>query len=423
MDYTPPRGMRDFAPEKMALRSTVVQTITSIFRQYGYSELQTPALERLETLTRKAGDEIEGQIFRIEGDLGLRYDLTVPLARYVSGTQFAPPFKRYCIAPVWRREEPQKGRFREFYQADIDIIGSNSMKCEAELLACARDCLIALGFSNPKILINNRKILNSLARKLKLREGQVSSVFRALDKKGKASEEKIKGELIAAGLSDSQVSKLFEFVDRTGSNRELLAYAEKSAAASEGAGELSQLLEYCKGYGFEPTVDFSLVRGLGYYTGPVFEIILSDEIGSVSGGGRYDNLLSSYGKANPAVGISLGIERVIALLEGNADKPASPKAKTVYVAPVKEEFYQYAQMAANELRAAGIAAETDLADRNLRKQFEFAANSGYSFVAIVGQKEKDARSVTLRNLSTGKEELLPISNAISLLQNETGPVI
>lgn len=419
MDYTPPRGMRDFPPEKMALRSQAVQTITQIFRQYGYSELQTPAIERLETLTRKAGDEIEGQIFKIEGDLGLRYDLTVPLARFVSGMQSAPPFKRYCIAPVWRREEPQKGRMREFYQADIDIIGSASMKCEAELLSCARNCLLALGFSNPKILLNNRKILNSLAQKLKLDGSLVSSVFRALDKKGKASEEKIKSELEAAGLTSSQISKLFQFTNKTGSSKELLAFAQKEAGAKEGADELAQILEYCKGYGFEPAIDFSLVRGIAYYTGPVFEIKLSDDIGSVAGGGRYDNLLSDYGKPNPAVGISLGIERVIALLENAGKTAPSLKASTVYVAPVKEEFYPYAQSVATQLRSSGIAMETDLQNRNLRKQLEFASSAGYSYVAIVGQKEKEANSITLRELSSGKEQFLKIGDSIAFLQSKT----
>jgi len=415
--------MRDFPPEKMALRSQAVQTITQIFRQYGYSELQTPAIERLETLTRKAGDEIEGQIFRIEGDLGLRYDLTVPLARFVSGTQSAPPFKRYCIAPVWRREEPQKGRFREFYQADIDIIGSNSMKCEAELLACARNCLLALGFTNPKILLNNRKILNSLAQKLKLDDSLVSSVFRALDKKGKASEEKIKAELESAGLSAPQIAKLFSFINKSGTSSELLAFAEKEAGAKEGADELAQILEYCKGYEFEPKIDFSLVRGLGYYTGPVFEISLSDEIGSVAGGGRYDNLLSSYGKPNPAVGISLGIERIISLLENSGANAPAIRAQTIYVAPVKEEFYLYAQVVADSLRQAGIPAETDLQNRNLRKQLEFAGSAGYSFVAIVGQKEKESGSVTLRELSSGKEQFLKLGDAIAFLQSRTAPVI
>lgn len=403
----------------MRTRLEVIKKIEQVFCAFGYLPLATPAIEKLEVLQKKGGDEIEGQIFQIDGGMGLRFDLTVPLARVVASNSFPLPFKRYCIAPVWRREEPQKGRFREFYQADIDIVGSTSPRCEAELLACAKYALYQLGFKTPKIMLNNRKILNALAQKAGIEKGKQNAMFRALDKIGKQPLEKIKEEMVQKGISEKAADEIVKFISFEGANEKTLSFAQKTLGAqgAEGISELSAVIAECALYGFEPEISLSLVRGLDYYTGSVFEISASDEIGSVSGGGRYDNMVGTYGSPSPAVGISLGIERLIALMDGA--KPSSPAAVAqLFIANAKPEFFPYAIEIAWELRQKGINCEVDLLSRNLRKQFDYANASGVSFIAIVGEKEKTARKLTLRDLQSGKEELCSIEEAAKKLQKK-----
>lgn len=407
-----PKGMRDFLPEEMLTREQVIEKITSVYRLYGFRPLDTPALEYISTLKAKSGDEIAGQIFKLEDEeVGLRFDLTVPLARVAANNAIPKPFKRYCISTVWRKEEPQKGRMREFWQADADIIGSKSMRSEVELLRLANDALFALGFEKPQFLLNNRKILDALAAKLGFEE-EKEMVFRLLDKIDKLGLEKVRVDMEKL-LGKENGSALFDVLATTGTNAQKIEAARK--ISEEGAKELEEIVLGCEG--LDVKVDFFLVRGLGYYTGPVFEIKLSDEIGSCGGGGRYDNLLGLYGQNDYATGISLGIERLMYLIkERQAKDQSARKTYTkVFVASVKG-YYSQAAKIADEFRKSGIAAEADLNERNLGKQFDYANSLGIRYVAIVGEKEMKEGKVTLRDMESGKEEMIPVSEAVARLR-------
>lgn len=409
-----PKGMRDILPEDAILRRDVLQTVEQVYRKYGFVPLETPAMEYMATLRAKAGEEIDKQIFVLKDEeLGLRFDLTVPMARVVATNTFPKPFKRYAFAPVWRYEEPQKGRFREFWQADIDTVGSKSMRAEAEVLAAARDALQALGFRELRILINNRKVLDAVVARLKI-EDKKAAVFRLLDKIDKVGPIRVREELEQV-IGKPRTMEFLQVLDTKGDNEAKLKAIEK--VSPEGAEELKQVLALCP---FPIEIDLSLVRGLGYYTGPIFEIKGGESIGSIAGGGRYDNLLSVYGQGDPAVGISLGIERIIVLLkERKAREQTSVQTYTqALVAAVKPEFYPKALETARTLRERGIAAETDLNERNLRKQFDYANALGIPYVIILGEKEIQSGKVTLRNMREGTEEALPPEEAIARLQEE-----
>ncbi|MDD5318096.1 MAG: histidine--tRNA ligase [Candidatus ainarchaeum sp.] len=423
MDLSTPRGMRDFLPGEMAARERVFSTVRRVYSLYGFPPMETPALESVPVLTAKCGDDVAKQVFRVQdSDLGLRFDLTVPLARAVAGnSSLAKPFKRCCVARVWRREEPQKGRFREFWQADADIIGSASMRCEAELLAAACDALSALGFTGAKIRVNSRKLLSAAMEKLGLPPEKEFAVFRSLDKLEKIGAEGVGKELAGKGFSEAEIAGLLSFGEIRGSSAEKISGARELLAgagrAEEGLEELEEILSLFSGYaasracGIE--VDFALVRGLDYYTGPIFEISAGKGgVGSLAGGGRYDDLIALYGAPpTPAVGISLGIERILELLKAQAGDSGAAPASRVFVAPVKPEFYPCALSALQEFRAAGVPAEIDLMERSLRKQLDYANSSGIPFAAIVGEREKKEGKVTLRNLESGEEKLVSASDA------------
>lgn len=411
-DYSAPKGMRDFLPDEMGRREWAVETIKAAYRKYGFAPMDTPVLETVEVLEKKCGEEIKGQLFRIDdGRLALRFDLTVPLARVASSNTFRKPLKRYCIAPVWRREEPQKGRFREFYQADADIIGCQSARAEAELIACASEAIAALGFSGAIVKLNDRRIIASIAAGIL--PGREGLLLRLLDKKGKISREKMAEEFeelleddeIEAREPIEKFATFLDSVDSVSTNKQRLELAGQYS--SEAAKDLKEMLALLSDYsrGIKAEIDFSLVRGLDYYTGPIFEISLGPQMGSVAGGGRYDGLLAMYGQGDSAVGISLGIERLLALM-----KEREMKKTGVFVANAKEEFYPYALSVAAAFRKAGIATQTDLNNRNLKKQMEYAAVS-CAYIAIVGEREMKEKKVTLRNLETGKEELLAAEEA------------
>ncbi|MFA5929412.1 MAG: histidine--tRNA ligase [Candidatus Micrarchaeia archaeon] len=402
-DYSAPKGMRDFLPDEAAKRESAIEAIKRTYRKFGFVPMDTPALESVEVLERKCGEEIKGQLFRVDdGKTALRFDLTVPLSRVASLNTFKKPFKRYCIAPVWRREEPQKGRFREFYQADADIIGCPTVRAEAELIACAVSAIEALGFSGATVLLNDRRIITAIAASLL--SGKESTVLRILDKREKIGDAACVEQLVAAGAKEKDARKLLSDLTAAKTNAEALSVAEKYS--KEGAESLKEILALVKEYGkYEVRIDLSLVRGLDYYTGAIFEITLGKEMGSVAGGGRYDNLLSMYGQADSAVGISLGFERLMVLMGARA-----PEKRGVFVAAVKDEFYSYALQVAGKLRAQGVEAQTDLNARNLKKQMDYAAGC-CRFIAVVGEREKKEGKVTLRDLESGKEEMLTVDEA------------
>ncbi|MEM3030293.1 MAG: histidine--tRNA ligase [Candidatus Micrarchaeia archaeon] len=412
--FQPPRGMRDFLPKEMIAREEMLEKITAVFRAFGFEPLETPALESMEVLRAKAGD-VSGQIFPIEGgELGLRFDLTVPLARVVAGNPALPkPFKRYCIARVWRREEPQKGRLREFLQADIDIVGSAEKSCEAELLACASKALEATGFDEYRIRLNNRRILERVLAGQGIEAGVFSAVMRSLDKTEKIGDDGVVKELEAKGVSGETARALLRALRMGGGNAEKLA--RMGEIAGEGVRELRDILELAKAYGIEKRiqVDFLLVRGLDYYTGPVFEIDAGGGVGSIAGGGRYDNLIQAYGgEPTPAVGISLGVERMMALRAGEGKSTRT----RVFVANAKPEFLAKAVAVAQSLRERGITAQADVMGRNLRRQFEWATGAGIPFIAVVGEREVKEKKITLRDLAKREERMVTLAEAAKILR-------
>ncbi len=391
-----PKGMRDTPPKDMIVREEVTDSIRSIFRMFGYRPISTPSMEYLDTLRAKAGEEVDKQIFIIEGgEYGLRFDLTVPFARFASTTDDPKPFKRYTISNVWRKEEPQRGRFREFCQADADIIGSSSMRSEAELLKMASQICRVFGFDRPRIMLNNRKILDGIAASLDI-EGKKAEVFRILDKMDKLSEKEIDG-LLRDSIGE-KTDRLLKIINSGGDNKSKLEIARKYS--DEGASELEEILSLCD---FDIEVDLFLVRGLGYYTGPVYEIKLSDDIGTVISGGRYDDLLGIYGPGACAVGISVGIERLITLILESDRQQIKTRTK-VFVASVKPEFYNHSRDVASNLRKNSIPTETDLNGKNLKKQLEYVNSLGIPFLIVIGQKEIDSGRYTLRDMADGSEK-------------------
>ena len=408
-----PAGMRDFAPKEMLVRKWVVEKIEEKFRIYGFRPLDTPAMEFLDVLTAKSGEEIEKQIFRIrEENIGLRFDLTVPLARFVaSNLELPKPFKRYAIGKVWRNEEAQKGRYREFMQADVDIVGTKSMRAEGELLNLAYEVLNDLGFDlrGARFLLNNRKILNGLAKSWEIEESVRDDVFRSLDKMDKIGELGVRNEL-EAKVGVEKTEEILESLKVDGGNGEKLEFAKEYS--EEGAAELEEILFYFP----NAEIDLFLVRGLAYYTGPIFEIKLSEEIGSVAAGGRYDGLIGLYGQGEYATGISFGIERLIYLINSRREDGLRETTTQIFVANVKPEFYPYALEVAKEFRKAGICAEVDLNERNLRKQLEYVNALKIPYAAVVGEKERSAKKITLRDMKTGEERTISVNEAVNKIK-------
>ncbi len=397
------KGMRDFLPPQMMQREKIFSTIIDTYREFGFQPLETPALELLSTLKAKSGDEVAGQLFEIKDtkpELAMRFDLTVPLSRVAANSSFPKPFKRYQIGPVWRREEPQKGRFREFYQADADIVGSGSMRAEAELLEMATIALRRVGLKEFKVLLNNRKILNSILDHFNISKKR-NDVFRTLDKIDKIGYSSVYEQLKPIFAENSE--QALSLFDMRGSNDEKLDALEKYAP--EGVAEVRAIQELFPDFVFEP----SLVRGLGYYSGTVFEFKgQGDYTGSFAGGGRYDGLLELYGQGAPAVGISLGVERILVLLGEDAQKKTYTQ---VFVATLPGTYKMGANIA-KTLRKNKIASETDLIGRTLKKQLDYARSLLIPWVLIVGKKELAENKITLRNMGTGEEEKIPLSLAI-----------
>src|SRR5579875_2329539 len=330
------KGMRDFLPARMILRHFVTDQLRRVFERFGFEPLQTPAIEYAETLEGKFGEEADKLIYKFEDRggraVGLRYDLTVPLARVVSMyPEMVKPFKRYQIAPVWRAERPQKGRYREFYQCDVDVVGGTSMIADAEVVIIAYQALRQLGFRGFLILLNNRKILQGVALKLDLDEEQATRVWRIIDKWDKIGPEGVRSELSDAGIPSEKVEQLYRLFESGATSVDTLESLKNRLGdvpiALEGIRELEQIVRYLDLSEVPAAfvrVDPHMVRGLDYYTGPIFEVVVEQpRIGSICGGGRYDRLVGALGPAQfPAVGISIGLDRLIDVIDELGMAPA-----------------------------------------------------------------------------------------------------
>ena len=377
-----PTGFRDFPPEEAETRRQLLEKIESIFRLYGFEPLDTPAVEFLEVLLKKSGEEVKEQIFSIEGEnIGLRFDLTVPMARFIAQHQELPrPFKRYAIAKVWRNEEPQRGRYREFIQADADIVGVAHPSAEVELLKMAERAFRELGLERPTIYINDRRFLEGLSKEWGVDKAKAFRIIDKADKVGKEGVLKLLTE--AFGEEGKGVWKsVFEV------EGDVLSYIE--GYSKEAYETLSYIADRV-----EVEIAPYLVRGLDYYTGPIFELRLEGL--TVSAGGRYDGLTALYGgKAEPAVGISLGFERLYLLMEKKARRPM------VFMVPIKA--YDYALALAEELRERGIAVSMGYEGRSVRKHLEYADAKGFPVVVLAGPQEEEKGTAIVRDMTSSTQ--------------------
>ena len=420
-----PKGTRDFGPAEMTGRNYIFNVVKEVFRKYGYQCIETPSLENLSTLLGKYGEEGDKLLFRIQNsgekaalapEKGLRYDLTVPFARFVVQHQneLSFPFKRYQIQPVWRADRPQKGRYREFYQCDVDVIGSKSLLNELELVQIVDDVFGRLGV-RVCIKINNRKILAGLAE-VSGQPDKLIDITVAIDKIDKIGLDAVKAELVEKGLTDAAIAVIEPVLTLSGSTADKIARMREllsgSAIGTKGLDEVATLFSLIAGAGISQPVelDLSLARGLNYYTGAIFEVKALDfAIGSICGGGRYDDLTGIFGLPNMSgVGISFGADRIYDVLNGLNLFPAdAAAAATVLFANMGEKEIAYVVPVAASLRAAGISCEIYPDNAKLKKQFEYADRKGIPYLAIVGDQEVADGTVTLKNLASGEQRVLP----------------
>ena len=430
MNTGPARGMRDFLPEDVRRRQYVIGVIADVYQKYGFEPLETPAVENLETLQGKYGEEGDRLIFKIlkrgegaetgQADLALRYDVTVPLARVVAEYRSKLPkfFKRYQIQPVWRADRPQKGRFREFYQCDVDAIGSTSMTVEAEILAAAADVLLQLGFKDFTIVVNHRKLLNAMLVHAGVPPALQGSALVAMDKVDKIGADGVRKEFADRGLNPDSVSQLAGMLG-TINKQSLAQYSEQLNDDGQAAiRDLEELFKLTRHTSAGPYVSFDgyLARGLSYYTGPIFEIRVADLAGSLGGGGRYDDLIGMFcGEKIPATGISLGLERILVVMGERNMFPAdvvSTPADVMVVQWFANRTELYLAFA-TELRGAGLRVElypeapTDDGKKVGDKQFKYAAARGIPFVAVIGADELANGTVAIKNMKTGEQQSIP----------------
>lgn len=437
LDARLPKGMRDFLPQEVIRREYVIGVITEVFQTFGFEPIYTPTLELLDTLLGKGGEEADKLIFHAQHPggkemLGLRYDLTVPLARYVAMHEhdLTFPFRRYHIAPVWRGDRPQKGRYREFYQCDVDIVGVASMAADAEIISLLITALGRLGFADFTVHINNRKILTGIGIYAGVPDAQLGDLYRSIDKLDKIGLDGVRRELTESGIADDAIGRMMDLLQwregglaTLGRVREPLRGIE---VAQEGITELEQLADYLGALNVpadKVTIDLAMVRGLGYYTGPVYETVITrpDNLGSVTGGGRYDGLVGMFRKESlPTTGSSLGIERIIDLMDLlNLYPPELSSTVVQVLVTVFGEATQAASLAlANELRAAGIRTEAYLIpNRSIGKQVQYADRKGARVVAFLGEDEIKAGVVKFKRLRDGLETTVPRAEAAQAVRH------
>jgi histidyl-tRNA synthetase len=446
-----PKGTRDFSPIEMARRNYIFDTVRGVFKLYGFQQIETPAMENLSTLTGKYGEEGDKLLFKIlnsgdflskanENDLlaknsvkttfqisekGLRYDLTVPFARYVVQYQSELnfPFKRFQIQPVWRADRPQKGRYREFYQCDVDIIGSDSLLNEYELIQIVDRIFAQLGI-RVTVKINNRKVLAGIAETIGEAD-RIIDITTAIDKLDKIGLEKVNDELREKGISEESIRKLLPILTLSGSNVEKLDRIEDVIRASEigkrGIEELRAIFKYINGGNLSTNVelDLTLARGLNYYTGAIFEVKSNDvQIGSITGGGRYDDLTGIFGLPNiSGVGVSFGADRIYDVME---QLDLFPKDQTVSTRVLFINFGMneeaYCLPLLENLRRAGIPSEIYPSDDKMKKQMNYANRKGVKYVILAGESEIAEGIVTVKNMDSGEQIQVETSELTSYFQ-------
>jgi histidyl-tRNA synthetase len=451
---TLPKGTRDFGPATMAKRQFIFTIIRSVFQKYGFLPLETPAMENLSTLTGKYGEEGDQLLFKIlnSGDFlkdvdqqkletrnsklvtseisekGLRYDLTVPFARYVvmNRNEVSFPFKRYQIQPVWRADRPQKGRYREFYQCDADVVGTDSLICESEIILMIKEVFTGLGITDFSIKINHRGILNGIAEVIGAK-GNETPMFVAIDKLDKIGEEKVKEELSAKNFSADSLNTLFAILNAKGTNKNKLAFLagkfETAPSGQKGLRDLTEVFQLLKSYGASEDnveLDVSLARGLSYYTGCIFEVKINNvSIGSVSGGGRYDNLTQAFGDKDnlSGVGFSFGVDRIFdAMEELNLFPKNAQISSKVLICHFDYESLKYGLSVLAKLRSANIPSEIYPDLSKIKKQLDFANKKMIPYTVVIGSEEITSGMLAFKNMTTGEQEKLTVDQIISKIQ-------
>lgn len=451
---TIPKGTRDFSPLEMLRRNYIFDTIKAVFRRYGFEQIETPSMENRETLTGKYGEEGDQLIYNIldsgdylknlrKGDCNklplhqitpqisnkaLRYDLTVPFARYVVQHQneITFPFKRFQIQPVWRADRPQKGRYREFYQCDVDIIGSDSLLNEAELIKIFDDVFFNLGLLNIQVKLNNRKILSGIAE-IAGHSDKIIDITVAIDKLDKIGMDKVKEEWRSKGLDEISINKMSEIFGIKGENtvvlEQLKSYLSNSVTGKEGIEEVEKLFSYLRNYKYrncDIQLDLTLARGLNYYTGAILEVVSKDmKIGSICGGGRYDDLTGIFGLPGiSGVGVSFGADRIYDLMQELELFPShnNESTKVLFINFGKDEE-AYSILLLNKLREEGIPAEIYPEAVKLKKQMKYADQKNIPFIIVVGEEEKNSGMLTFKNMRSGEQERLDFSTIKVKLKN------
>ena len=451
-----PQGTRDFPASVVRKRNFIFSTIKNVFELYGFEPLETPAMENLETLTGKYGEEGDKLIFRIlnngldneknldrtkagfekilEGknsnditERALKYDLTIPFARYVAmnHAKLSFPFKRYQVQPVWRADRPQKGRYREFTQCDADVVGSKSLINEVELANIYHEVFSQLGIKNYELRINNRKILAALAELCDSAD-QLTNITISIDKLDKIGIEKVKEELAQRMMTDKQISTIESYLNISGSNAEKLMQIKSlvgnSTIGMEGISELETICDQTNNINL--IIDLTLARGLNYYTGTIFEAKAPKEVnmGSIGGGGRYDDLTGLFDVPNiPGVGISFGVDRIYDVLEELNLFPTEigNTVKVLFFNMGKDEA-AFAFSTMQGLRGKGIASELYHEEAKLARQFTYAEKKGIPFVVIIGSREKEEQNCQVKHLATGEQVVVPLDQLAIFLTSHPG---
>jgi histidyl-tRNA synthetase len=421
MQFDPPSGTRDFLAAEVEARDRAFTTIRSVFSRYGFEPLQTPAFERLDVLLDKYGEEGDKLIFKIlrrgeheasgEADLALRYDLTVPLARVAAayGSQLPTPYKRYAIGPVWRADRPGKGRYREFIQCDLDTLGSTSAMADAEVICAVHDALAELGVSGFRCLLNSRHVLAGLLEAFGVPADLGPAVLIILDKLDKLAPGEVAAELAGRGLDQARAAELVAAMTAPDATQRIRTALKPSEEGSAGLDEVDTLLSLVAGQVPAERVEFTprLVRGLSYYTGPIWEVVAEGVAGSIAGGGRYDHLIEQLGGPDvPATGGSLGTERILMLLpDDGTDRHSRLDVAVTVISP---EYASRSFALATVARSAGLRASVYLGSSGkLGRQLKWASDQGARWTLIYGRAEQDAGTVTVRDMNSGEQVSVP----------------
>jgi len=412
------KGTQDFLPEQKIVRQYIIDTLREVFELYGYSQLETPVLERYETLSSKyaGGSEILKEIFTLKDqgnrELALRYDLTVPFSRVIAmNPQLKMPFKRYQIGQVFRDGPISTGRVREFWQCDVDIVGIKKMTADAEILSLADMVYKKLGLK-VKIKVNNRKVLNSILKEADITENP-EDIILTIDKLYKIGIKGVKEELKSKKLNDKQINKIINLISIKGSNQQKLKELSK-LENKEGLEEIKELLSYLKEFKTKVGFDITLARGLSYYTGTIFEVVLNKDLSlSLGGGGRYDDMISKFMDSKqeyPAVGISFGLDRIYNLLVNKNIKKTNTKIFIIPIQTLKESL-----SIAQKLRENNINTDIDLNNKGISKNLDYANKLNIPYVLFIGENELKKKKLKLKDMNSGKERFLTISQLCNFL--------